>query len=83
MPSGKPRIDAQCAAATELAREAAVDSAGVMGVGDYLSCRAEDERVVSHFFDCPHQGFAELRGDDHRQQAGLGGIVAEDIAKAR
>jgi hypothetical protein len=57
MPSGKPKIDAQCAAAVELAREAAVDAAGVMGVGDYLGCRAEDERVVSHFFGCPHPGY--------------------------
>jgi Protein of unknown function (DUF3027) len=57
MPSGAPKIDAQCAAAVELAREAAIELAGVMGVGDHLHCRAEGERVVSHFFACPHPGY--------------------------
>jgi Protein of unknown function (DUF3027) len=51
------KVDPQCAAAVELAREAALEAAGVMGLGDYRGCRAEDDRVVSHFFDCPHPGY--------------------------
>jgi|SRR5215211_82765 len=52
-----PKIDALCAAAVELAREAAIETAGVMGAADHLGCRAEGERVVSHFFACPHPGY--------------------------
>ena len=58
--SASPRsikVDPQCAAAVELAREAAAESAGAMGLGDYRGCRAEDDRVVSHFFECPHPGY--------------------------
>ena len=57
MRSAKSKTDVLCAAAVELAREAAMEDAGVMGVEDYLGCRAEGERVVSHFFACPHPGY--------------------------
>jgi Protein of unknown function (DUF3027) len=57
MRSGTSKLDAQCAAAVELAREAAIEDAGAMGVEDYLGCRAEGERVVSHFFACSHPGY--------------------------
>jgi Protein of unknown function (DUF3027) len=57
MPSATSKTDALCTAAVELAREAAIEDAGVMGVEDYLGCRAEGERVVSHFFACPHPGY--------------------------
>ena len=49
--------DAACLAAEELARTAAVETAGVMGVGEHLGARADDDRVVSHFFACPHPGY--------------------------
>jgi hypothetical protein len=42
--------DAACLAAVDLAREAAVEAAGVMGVGEHLGVVAEDDRVLSHFF---------------------------------
>ena len=29
----------------------------MLGVGDYLGCVAESERVVSHHFACPHPGY--------------------------
>jgi DUF3027 family protein len=63
MPTGQRsiKVDPQCAAAVDLAREAAAEVAGVMGLGDYLGCRAEDDRVVSHFFDCPHPGYRGWR----------------------
>ncbi|GAA2112079.1 DUF3027 domain-containing protein [Microlunatus panaciterrae] len=49
--------DAICAAAIEQAREAAVETAGVMGVGDHLGCTAEDDRLLTHHFACPHPGY--------------------------
>jgi hypothetical protein len=57
MRSTTSKTDALCAAAVELAREAAIEDAGVMGVEDYLGCHAEGQRVVSHFFACPHPGY--------------------------
>ncbi len=53
--------DAVCAAAVDLAREAAGTESGVMGVGEYLGCAAEAERVVTHFFACPHPGYVGWR----------------------
>jgi hypothetical protein len=60
-PARSAKIDALCEAAVELAREAALEAAGVMGVGDYLGCHAEGERVVSHVFACPHPGYQGWR----------------------
>src|SRR5829696_905260 len=51
------KIDVLCEAAVELARQAALEAAGAMGVGEHLGCRAEGERVVSHLFACPHPGY--------------------------
>ncbi|MCW2812155.1 MAG: hypothetical protein JWP61_2613 [Friedmanniella sp.] len=56
-----PKIDTVCLAAVDLAREAAVETAGVMGVGEHLGAVAEDERVVTHLFACPHPGYAGWR----------------------
>ncbi len=55
------RPDTVCAGAVDLAREAAEESAGVLGVGEYLGCQAEAERVVTHHFSCPHPGYAGWR----------------------
>ena len=58
MPSSpRAAIDPLCEAAVELAREVALEAAGVIGVGDHLGCRAEGERVASHLFACPHPGY--------------------------
>jgi len=43
-------LDKTCADAVELAREAAVAVAGASGVGDYLGCEADDERLATHRF---------------------------------
>jgi hypothetical protein len=51
------KIDVLCEAAVELARVAALEAAGAMGVGEHLGCRSEGERVVSHLFACPHPGY--------------------------
>jgi len=53
--------DAACLAAVDLAHQAAVEAAGVMGVGEHLGAVAEDDRVVSHFFACPHPGYRGWR----------------------
>ena len=51
------KADPACLAAVDLARAAAEEAAGVLGVGDHLRAQAEDDRVVSHFFGCPHPGY--------------------------
>lgn len=53
--------DAVCVAATDLARAAALESVGVMGVGDHLGTIAEDDRVVTHLFSCTHPGYQGWR----------------------
>jgi hypothetical protein len=53
--------DATCLAAVDLAREAAVDTAEAIGVGQYLGAQADDDRVVSHFFACPHPAYTGWR----------------------
>jgi hypothetical protein len=53
--------DAICVAAVDLAREAAVETAGVMGVGEHVGTVAEAERVVTHLFECPHPGYQGWR----------------------
>lgn len=63
MPSSTPTTqpDAACLAAVDLARAAAEEAAGAIGVGDYLGAQGEDIRVVSHFFGCPHPGYRGWR----------------------
>ena len=48
------------AAAVDLAREAAFEAAGVIGVGEHLGVTAEADRVVHHLFACPHPGYRRL-----------------------
>jgi hypothetical protein len=59
--TGTTQPDAVCLAAVDLAHTAAEEAAGVIGVGDYLGAQAEDTRVVSHFFACPHPGYQGWR----------------------
>jgi hypothetical protein len=59
--TGTTKPDAACLAAIDLAHAAADETAGVMGVGEYLGAQAEDTRVVSHFFACPHPGYRGWR----------------------
>ena len=44
--------DAVCAAAVELARAAAVETAGAEQVGEHLGCEADGERLATHRFAC-------------------------------
>jgi hypothetical protein len=47
-----PAVDAACADAVELAREAAEETARPAPVGEHLGLQAEGDRVVTHFFAC-------------------------------
>src|SRR6187431_676584 len=59
--TGTIQPDAACLAAVDLARAAAEETAGVIGVGEYLGAEAEDVRVATHFFACPHPGYRGWR----------------------
>lgn len=52
-----PELDAACADAVDLAREAAEERAGVMPVGEHLGVRAEATRVATHYFAVDHPGY--------------------------
>lgn len=55
-----PRLDAVCAEAVELAREA-ITEVGPEHVGDHLGTEAEADRVVTHLFDCLLPGYRGWR----------------------
>jgi hypothetical protein len=53
--------DATCAAAVDLARDAAIAVAGAALVGDYLSAEAEAERIVTLSFACTDRAYPDWR----------------------
>jgi Protein of unknown function (DUF3027) len=54
-------LDAACAEATDLARDAAQDLAGVGFVGDHEGVFADDERVATHLFQCLDKAYRGWR----------------------
>lgn len=56
-----PKADAACVAAVEVARTAAVESAGSDQVGEHLGHSVEGERVVTHHFESTLPGYARWR----------------------
>lgn len=50
--------DELCAAAIELAREALSVDVAADAIGEYLGATADDERVVTHRFNCLDRGYA-------------------------
>ena len=52
-----PELDAACAGAVDLAREAAERRSGVMGVGEHLAVVPEGTRVATHYFAVDHPGY--------------------------
>jgi hypothetical protein len=52
------KLDQICADAVDLAREAALDAADIVGVGAHLGMHADAERVVTHSFAAEHAGYA-------------------------
>lgn len=50
-------VDRVCLEAVELAHAAAVARAGVLGVAEHQGVVAEDLRVATHLFACPHPGY--------------------------
>ncbi len=54
-------MDAQCAAAVDLARQVADGMAGAEHVGEHLGVTADGERVVTHNFACQESGYRGWR----------------------
>jgi hypothetical protein len=54
-------VDEACAQAVGLARDAARELAGRVGVGEHRGVAADDERVVTHLFDCQDPAYAGWR----------------------
>jgi Protein of unknown function (DUF3027) len=59
--SRRPRADLACRDAVEAARAALLEVAGADEVGDHLGHEVEDERVLSHLFDCRRPGYQGWR----------------------
>ena len=80
MPSTTRTIkpDATCLAAVDLARSAAEETAGPMGVGDHLGAHADDDRVVTHMFACPHPGYQGWRWSVTVARASRAKVVTVD-----
>jgi len=57
----KPAVDAQCAAAVDLARDALNELTSAESVGDHLGVEADAERVVTHLFECRLAGYVGWR----------------------
>jgi hypothetical protein len=53
--------DQACAEAVDLARQAAVDDAGAIEVGDYVGIEVEGDRVVTHLFSCLNPAYVGWR----------------------
>ncbi len=50
-------LDAVCAAAVDVARDAALELAGADGLGEHLGVEAEDDRVATHRFAAKARGY--------------------------
>jgi len=70
--------DAQCLAAVDLAREAALEAAGAMGVGEHLGHHADEDRVLSHFFACTHTAYRGWRWSVTVARASRAKVVTVD-----
>lgn len=55
------KADSACAEAVDLARAAAVETAGADQVGDHLGYDVDGERVVTHYFECSNLGYRGWR----------------------
>jgi len=53
--------DAVCAAAVELAKDAAQVVAGLAVVGEHVEVEAEAERIVTHYFACTDRAYTDWR----------------------
>ena len=57
----RPTPDAVCAAAVDLAQQAAQAVAGPSLVGVHVEVEADDERIVTHFFACTDRAYTDWR----------------------
>ena len=49
-----------------------------MGVGEHLGARADDDRVVTHLFACPHPGYQGWRWSVTVARASRAKVVTVD-----
>ncbi|MQA86839.1 MAG: DUF3027 domain-containing protein [Streptosporangiales bacterium] len=56
-----PAADSACVEAVELAKAAVTEAVPPEQVGEHLGVHAEEERVVTHFFDCLDPGYRGWR----------------------
>jgi Protein of unknown function (DUF3027) len=73
-------VDAQCAAAVDLARSVAEELAGEDGVGEHLGVEADAERVVTHFFACLSPAYVGWRWAVTLARASRARVVTVDEA---
>lgn len=72
------KADAACVDAVDLARSAAVETAGAGQVGDHAGYDAEDERVVTHYFECTALGYRGWRWSVTVTRASRAKVVTVD-----
>ncbi len=68
-------LDAACAEAVDVARDAAQARADVIGVGEHLGVTAEGLRVATHLFACEHPGYPGWRWSVTVARASRGRVV--------
>ncbi len=73
-----PRADPACVEAVDIARAAAVETAGNDQVGDHLGHHADDDRVVTHHFDCTARGYQGWRWSVTVARASRSKVVTVD-----
>lgn len=57
----KPKLDPILADAIDLARDAALEVAGVFGVGVHLGVTCDGDRLATHWFACSHRAYLDWR----------------------
>jgi hypothetical protein len=72
------KADAACVEAVDLAKDAAVMIAGADQVGEHGGYDAEDERVVTHYFDCTAMGYRGWRWSVTVTRASRSKVVTVD-----
>lgn len=55
--SKTPKADPALRDAVDLAREAALEAATIFGVGEHLRTTTDGDRLMTHWFACPHEGY--------------------------
>jgi hypothetical protein len=73
-----PRADSACVDAVDIAQAAAVEMASRDQVGDHLGVDVDDDRVVTHHFDCTARGYQGWRWSVTVARASRSKVVTVD-----